>query len=97
MLWSFTEPIDHTSVVTLHPNQEAHFNVIFSPTEVKKYESEIKLFITDNPYEILRFSLVGDVFFEEIVIEKIRKVTNLDSECCEAKWVLIIGGSFYYS
>lgn len=67
-------------VVSLGQDEVAYFKAMFNPLEVKSYCASIKLFIVDNPFENISFKLMGEVFYEEVMIEKIRTAFPFLSE-----------------
>lgn len=46
------------------------------PREIGKYEGQVRLFITDNPYENLIIDLKGEAYAEAIVLEGL-ELTNI--------------------
>lgn len=58
------------------PGEKISFKVKFIPQEIGKYEGQVRLFITDNPYENLIIDLKGEVYAESIVLEGL-ELTNI--------------------
>lgn len=56
--------------MTVSPGKIAEFQVSFKPSEIKKYSGEIRLFVVDNGFENVCFSLSGESFLEEVVLER---------------------------
>lgn len=58
------------------PGEKISFKVKFLPREIGKYEGQVRLFITDNPYENLIIDLRGEAYIESIVLEGL-ELTNI--------------------
>lgn len=51
------------------PEEIISLEIKFTPQEIGKYESQVRLFITDNPYENLIIDLKGEAYAELIVLD----------------------------
>lgn len=59
---------DRCIVVCLIPEETVSLEVKFTPREIGKYKSQVRLFITDNPYENLTIDLKSETYAELIVL-----------------------------
>ncbi|XP_036144321.1 LOW QUALITY PROTEIN: hydrocephalus-inducing protein [Monomorium pharaonis] len=66
---------DQYIVVRLMPEETRMLEVKFTPREIGKYESQVRLFIADNPYENLIIDLKGEAYTELIVLDGL-ELTN---------------------
>ncbi|XP_011690792.1 PREDICTED: hydrocephalus-inducing protein-like [Wasmannia auropunctata] len=62
-------------VVRLIPEETISLEVKFTPREIGKYESQVRLFIADNPYENLIIDLKSKAYAELIVLDGL-ELTN---------------------
>lgn len=58
---------DRCVVINLIPEETVSLEVKFNPREIGKYESQVRLFIVDNPYENLIVDLKSEAYAELIV------------------------------
>lgn len=75
---------DRCVVVRLMPEEKISFKVKFIPQEIGKYEGQVRLFITDNPYENLIIDLKGEAYAESIVLEGL-ELTNIKLDSTNEK------------
>ncbi|XP_072764383.1 hydrocephalus-inducing protein homolog [Anoplolepis gracilipes] len=75
---------DRCVVVRLMPGERTSFKIKFIPQEIGKYEGQVRLFITDNPYENLIIDLKGEVYAESIVLEGL-ELTNIKFDSTNEK------------
>lgn len=73
-----SEPIDHTTIVSLEPQQTATFDVHFQPEAIATYSSSVKLYVVDNPFMNLMYQLYGDVYDSDVLIENLTMDINND-------------------
>lgn len=66
---------DRCIVVRLIPEETISLEVKFTPREIGKYESQVRLFIADNPYENLIIDLKSESYAELIVLDGL-ELTN---------------------
>ncbi|XP_012054801.1 PREDICTED: hydrocephalus-inducing protein-like [Atta cephalotes] len=60
---------DRCIVIRLIPEEMVSLEVKFIPREIGKYKSQVRLFITDNPYENLIIDLKSETYAELIVLD----------------------------
>lgn len=51
------------------PEEIISLEIKFTPREIGKYESQVRLFIVDNPYENLIIDLKSEVYAELIILD----------------------------
>lgn len=66
---------DRCVVVRLIPEETVTLEVKFTPREIGRYESQVRLFIADNPYENLIIDLKSEAYAELIVLDGL-ELTN---------------------
>ncbi|KYN44368.1 Hydrocephalus-inducing protein [Trachymyrmex septentrionalis] len=66
---------DRCIVVHLIPEETISLKVKFTPREIGRYNSQVRLFITDNPYENLIIDLKSETYAELIVLDGL-ELTN---------------------
>lgn len=57
------------------PEEIISLEIKFTPREIGKYESQVRLFIADNPYENLIIDLKSEAYAELIVLDGL-ELTN---------------------
>ncbi|KAM0731376.1 Hydrocephalus-inducing protein [Formica fusca] len=75
---------DRCVVVCLMPEEKTSFKVKFIPREIGKYEGQVRLFITDNPYENLIIDLKGEAYAESVILEGL-ELTNIKLDSTNEK------------
>jgi len=60
---------DRCIVIRLIPEETVSLEVKFTPREIGKYNSQVRLFIADNPYENLIIDLKSEAYAELIVLD----------------------------
>ncbi|XP_039306783.1 hydrocephalus-inducing protein homolog [Solenopsis invicta] len=66
---------DRYIVVRLMPEETITLEIKFTPQEIGKYESQVRLFIADNPYENILIDLKSEAYEELFVLDGL-ELTN---------------------
>ncbi|XP_011879966.1 PREDICTED: hydrocephalus-inducing protein-like [Vollenhovia emeryi] len=63
-------------IACLTPEEIVSFEIKFTPREIGKYASQVRLFIADNPYENLIIDLKGEAYAELIVLDGLELINT---------------------
>lgn len=62
------------------PKEIISLEIKFTPRQIGKYQSQVRLFIADNPYENLTINLKSEAYAELIVLDGLELInTKLNS------------------